>query len=129
MSYSEKLKDPRWQKKRLEILERDKWTCQACGDKETTLNVHHKIYYANKNPWDYEDDILITLCEDCHKYEKDYDNEHGKLLLDEIKKKFLVCDFIELCNFFIAIKLEKNSNNVAKMLRELYLEYFNRRTK
>ena len=33
MGYSEKLKDPRWQKKRLEILERDNFRCQYCGDK------------------------------------------------------------------------------------------------
>ena len=26
MSYSDKLKDPRWQRKRLEIFERDNWT-------------------------------------------------------------------------------------------------------
>jgi hypothetical protein len=26
--YSKKLKHPRWQKKRLEILDRDKFTCQ-----------------------------------------------------------------------------------------------------
>lgn len=32
------------------------------------LNVHHKIYYKNRKLWDYEDDCLITLCEDCHHY-------------------------------------------------------------
>lgn len=32
------------------------------------LNVHHKIYYRNRNLWDYPDDCLVTLCEDCHHY-------------------------------------------------------------
>lgn len=32
MTYSQKLRDPRWQKKRLEILERDSFTCQHCHD-------------------------------------------------------------------------------------------------
>lgn len=32
------------------------------------LNVHHKIYYRNRNLWDYQDDCLVTLCEDCHHY-------------------------------------------------------------
>lgn len=68
-SYSEKLRDPRWQKKRLEILSRDEWTCQFCGDKESTLNVHHLIYEQNKNPWEYQDYFLITLCEGCHESE------------------------------------------------------------
>lgn len=32
------------------------------------LNVHHKIYYRNRNLWDYSDDCLVTLCDDCHHY-------------------------------------------------------------
>ena len=32
------------------------------------LNVHHKIYYRNRNLWNYQDDCLVTLCEDCHHY-------------------------------------------------------------
>ena len=64
MHYSEKLKDPRWQKKRLEILERDAWACQVCGGKEKTLHVHHNKY--SNNPWDAKNDDLVTLCEDCH---------------------------------------------------------------
>lgn len=65
MTYSEKLKDPRWQKKRLEILNRDDWTCQMCGDKETNLQVHHKCYNSY-NPWETNSDSLITYCEHCH---------------------------------------------------------------
>ena len=64
MTYSEKLKDPKWQKKRLEILNRDKFTCRLCNDKETTLHVHHNKY--SNNPWDTDIDDLITLCCDCH---------------------------------------------------------------
>ncbi len=65
-SYTEKLKDPRWQKKRLEILERDNWACKKCFDKKTTLHVHHKKY--NGNPWDSDDNDLITLCKNCHEF-------------------------------------------------------------
>ena len=64
--YSDLLKDPRWQKKRLEILERDQWQCVACWDNKTTLNVHHIDYVKRKKPWEYEDDELVTLCDDCH---------------------------------------------------------------
>ena len=32
------------------------------------LNVHHKIYYKNRKLWDYNDDCLVTLCENCHHY-------------------------------------------------------------
>lgn len=66
-SYAEKLKDPRWQKRRLEIMQRDNWTCVACGDKDSTLNVHHKYYDDDaEGPWDYSDYALVTLCEKCH---------------------------------------------------------------
>ena len=42
--YWEKLRDPRWQKKRLEIMERDDFTCVHCQDNASTLNVHHGFY-------------------------------------------------------------------------------------
>lgn len=67
--YSEKLKDPRWQKKRLEIFSRDKWQCRFCGDNQTTLNVHHFTY--NGEPWEADNSSLITTCEDCHKIIED----------------------------------------------------------
>lgn len=63
-NYSEKLKSPKWQKKRLEILSRDKWKCKLCSDTETTLNVHHLKY--TKEPWNAPNIDLITLCEHCH---------------------------------------------------------------
>lgn len=65
-TYSEKLKDPKWQRKRLEIMERDTFQCQICWNKEETLTVHHKSYIKGRDPWDYDDEYLITLCEDCH---------------------------------------------------------------
>ena len=66
MTYAEKLKHPKWQKKRLEILSRDKFTCKKCGDKDTTLHVHHLEYSKGKEPWEYPNKSLITLCGDCH---------------------------------------------------------------
>jgi len=64
MEYSKQLKHPKWQKKRLKILERDNFTCVHCGDTETTLNVHHKKYTGMA--WDAPDENLETVCEDCH---------------------------------------------------------------
>lgn len=64
MTYGDKLKDPRWQKKRLKILERDEWKCKYCGDTETTLHVHHLQYKGS--PWASQDDHLETVCLHCH---------------------------------------------------------------
>jgi len=67
-SYFELLRDPRWQKKRLKIMERDGFMCISCQSDTETLNVHHAVQYRkNIKPWEYEDDELITLCEKCHK--------------------------------------------------------------
>lgn len=69
MTYAEKLKSPKWQRKRLKIYERDNFTCKLCGDTETTLNVHHLKYSAN--PIETPDYDLITLCQHCHKFVED----------------------------------------------------------
>lgn len=65
-TYFEKLKDPRWQKKRLEALEAAQWTCASCADKDSTLHVHHRQYFKGREPWEYEVGQLEVLCEDCH---------------------------------------------------------------
>lgn len=69
MTYAQMLRDPRWQKKRLQILERDGWACASCEDATKTLEVHHKRYLKNKKPWEYDDRYLQTLCTNCHKDE------------------------------------------------------------
>lgn len=64
--YKQLLKDPRWIRKRKEIIKRDNNACTNCGSKEK-LNVHHIYYSGGYAPWEYEDDCLVTLCEICHK--------------------------------------------------------------
>lgn len=66
MTYTEKLRHPLWQKRRLEILSRDHFTCTLCGDKDTELHIHHNYYTDNTEPWEYQDDALTTHCRHCH---------------------------------------------------------------
>lgn len=66
-NYAELLKDPRWQKKRLEILQRDDFKCRICHSKEKELHVHHRRYIPRRKPWDYDGESLVTLCIDHHK--------------------------------------------------------------
>lgn len=81
-TYSEKLRDPKWQRLRLAVMERDEFACRACGDKDSTLNVHHLVAYKkNADPWDYELWELITLCEDCHKTITDDFNEMKSIIM------------------------------------------------
>jgi len=67
--YLAKLRDPRWQKMRLQVLERDEWVCQRCFDKKSTLHVHHRWYLRGREPWEYPLEALLTLCETCHEEE------------------------------------------------------------
>lgn len=83
--YAEKLKDPRWQKMRLKIMERDDFACQYCGENENTLHVHHVEYRRGADPWDYREYQLLTVCEHCHKWEHDYRTEIEEKLLSVLK--------------------------------------------
>ena len=65
-TYAQQLRDPRWQKRRLEILSRDEWQCVECGSKDSELHVHHIRYKYGMKPWDYGDNDLCTMCADCH---------------------------------------------------------------
>ena len=67
--YFERLKDPRWQKKRLEALTAAQWKCSSCQDAESTLHVHHRQYFKGREPWDYDAGQLEVLCESCHTLE------------------------------------------------------------
>lgn len=70
--YRALLLDPRWQKMRLEVFARDKFTCQCCGADRKTLNAHH-IFYSpdSEGPWDYDPSSIVSLCDDCHSQEHD----------------------------------------------------------
>ncbi|WP_276482591.1 HNH endonuclease [Paraflavitalea pollutisoli] len=70
-SYGGKLLHPKWKARRKAILARDRHRCIHCKN-DNDLQVHHRQYHfvASQNqfrdPWDYSDHLLITLCERCH---------------------------------------------------------------
>lgn len=65
-AYLKLLRDPRWQRLRLEVMKRDDFACTSCGDKDKTLHIHHKRYVRGGKPWDSQPEDLTTLCEACH---------------------------------------------------------------
>ena len=88
-TYWEKLKDPRWQKKRLEIMQRDGFACQNCLNADAELNVHHKIYRKGASPWEYEEHELVTLCKPCHEDVTDKDAAIKEWLVSDENRRFL----------------------------------------
>ena len=99
-AYVRKLKGPRWQKKRLEILNRDNFTCRLCNDTESTLHVHHKRYSAGE-PWDIPNSALVTLCESCHEAESIALSEVIKDLSTIIRDRFYSEEIHVLCGMFL----------------------------
>lgn len=58
-----------WQRKRLQILARDKYLCRLClaqGIIKRGNEVHHIIKIRTNESLKLEDSNLITLCHDCH---------------------------------------------------------------
>jgi hypothetical protein len=78
MTYAQKLRDPRWQRCRLQVLKAANFTCQECGATKETLVVHHRRYERGKEPWEAAPADLVCLCECCHT------ERHA--LLEEIKQ-------------------------------------------
>lgn len=58
--------DPRWLEFRNKIFERDAFTCQLCGETSKPLVGHHLSYIKGKEVWEYPEDMVITVCRDCH---------------------------------------------------------------
>jgi 5-methylcytosine-specific restriction endonuclease McrA len=120
ISYSEKLKDPRWQKKRLEILSRDNWTCQCCQAKDKQLHVHHKSYVWGKDPWDSPDDQLETLCDACHEAATEMDRD-----LREARKELIAA--WESWGLYAALTLP--SKLTREVADDLAMQFFRSRVK
>lgn len=78
--YAQKLTDPRWQKKRLQMFDAAGWKCQNCGAADRELHVHHLVY-SKGNPWDAPADTLEVLCSECHDWRTGFDKEWGRSLI------------------------------------------------
>lgn len=75
---------------KLMILERDKYTCQECGDhnhkgrgSRIRLEVHHIISIAEDHTLAFDLNNLITLCHDCHVATENY----GTKVVHKIRKQ------------------------------------------
>jgi len=65
-------------RKILEILKRDKFTCQKCQQKGGRLIAHHKQGFADYPKLRFDVNNGITFCEKCHeKFHKIYRKWHN----------------------------------------------------
>ena len=131
MNYSDLLLNPRWQKKRLEILNRDNWTCQLCKDTEETLHVHHKLYTSFQEPWNIDNDFLITYCSTCHEIVETFkkDDAENKILRVD-KYDFPISDYGAQSQIWIYLKSDNGGfyvsiwdRNFKKMLSVIHTAF------
>ncbi len=61
--------DPIYKHFRLQVLKRDKFTCQMCSKKgkRLRLNVHHIMKWSSASALRHDPDNGVTLCYACHK--------------------------------------------------------------
>lgn len=69
--YSQLLQDPRWKKRRDEIITLFGRVCWQCKKTESPMHVHHRYYVAKRLPWNYPDVAHRVLCEECHEWKHD----------------------------------------------------------
>lgn len=93
-TYAEKLQDPRWQRKRLEVMSRDNFTCRHCKTTESSLNIHH-IAYNHGDPWDIKNELLITLCQPCHEKEGERIKTSFASLINILKSRGCMSDHVD----------------------------------
>lgn len=121
--YGKKLLDPRWQKKRLEIFQRDDWKCLRCGDADSTLAIHHRWYVPGLEPWEHPDESLLTLCEICHQIEYEMRPESERELLEALKRTgFWSFDLEALAKAFLRTDLIDNVGFQSAILAKLIIE-------
>ena len=99
--YFEKLRDPRWQRKRLEVMQRADFSCESCGTTEVTLNVHHRLYRKGADPWEYALTELACLCEKCHR-----DEHTSREELAEILASFDIYDIDRVIGYAKSVLLD-----------------------
>lgn len=92
------------EKKRKDILKRDKNQCVKCGSKNR-LHVHHKKYIYGRNPWEYDNFFLEVLCANCH--EKEHEKHISSFIISKKQSK-------------IELSKNKPKNNKSKNKRYVY---------
>ena len=100
MNYNDQIKSGKWQKKRLEIMQRDDFQCLCCQS-ENQLTVHHLYYLPGLKVWEYDNDSLVTVCEKCHNILTfDYVKISGLIAFKALQNKV---DFVRLNEFMEAL--------------------------
>jgi len=105
-TYEKLLNRKEWQDRAHQIKTRDNLKCQTfdCTTPNDILQVHHLDYFNFRDPWNYPDDLLITLCKTCHTKENHRYLLEGRLYTALKQRGFLACDILTFTAFLYADK-------------------------
>ena len=92
MTYKEQIKSPFWQRKRLEILNMYDFKCADCKCTDKQLHVHHLIYISGLKIWEYDNELLLPLCNECH------NSAHEILKIIALIAKKIILEKIDINN-------------------------------
>jgi len=91
--YGVLLNTQEWQKKRYQIFKQKGNCCHSC-ETPYHLQLHHQYYVEGWLPWDYPNDALIPLCQDCH---QDVHNNYRILIYEEINGQLIAKEDLQPC--------------------------------
>ena len=112
-TYAEKLLDPRWQRMKTRVQTRADFTCELCGSKDKTLHVHHGYYERGFEPWEYGEETLWLLCEDCHTETGDLTRDFH-LFISRVHPK----DLYNFFSFLNSVSEKFTSRRAKKILKK-----------
>jgi hypothetical protein len=99
------LQDPRWQKKRLEVLE------LSGSEKSARLEVHHSYYERGLMPWEYPSESLHCLCTNCHKEAQ----ANKELLNRQLGRIGCFSDLDRLIGYAMALECQNEGDGVFQV--------------
>jgi len=77
-------------------MQRDGFKCQFCNSATKQLTDHHLVYMPHTKVWKYDNELMITLCNDCHKEIHELNKVIAIIAKNVIKQKI---DLVELSEF------------------------------
>ena len=101
LSYYEQLKHPHWINKRHQIMERDGFCCTICGTNLHKLEVHHLCYFSDLLIWEYDDELMITVCGKHHEQLHELHKITGLIAFHCLKENI---DLNTICDILLKIK-------------------------
>ena len=103
MTYAQQLRHPKWEQRRLQVIEKAGSRCECCGNfgindgetSEVRFEIHHGYYTPGLMAWEYPDDVLYCLCPECHKdVQESMERAQYELAKRQLKLRMIIRDLI-----------------------------------